>query len=87
MSSEDGQVYILSNTDDEEWVQPTPARTAIVDAVTAATDLDRAEIDDIEEYVEPSALRSVLDGNRDALTVTVEGHDVTVTGDGDIEVE
>lgn len=86
MSSEDGEVYIMSEAGDEEWVSPTPARTAIPDAVADATDLEDDDIDDIEEYVDLPALREVLDGGEDELTFTIEGHKVTVTDDGDIDV-
>jgi len=87
MSSENGEVYIMSPSGDEEWVTPTPARTAITDAVTEATDLEGEDVDDIEEYVDIPDLRAVLEGDDDELTFRVEDHEVTVTGDGDIQVE
>ncbi|WP_340097898.1 HalOD1 output domain-containing protein [Salinibaculum salinum] len=87
MSSEDGEVYIMTGVGDEEWVSPTPAQTAITDAVTGATDLTEADIGDVETYVDLEELRAVLDGGSGDLTFDVEGHDVTVTGDGDISVE
>jgi hypothetical protein len=87
MSSENGEVYIMSPSGDEEWVTPTPARTAIAEAVTDATDLESEDVGDVEEHVDLPALRAVLDGDDDELTFTVEGHEVTVTGDGDIQVE
>jgi hypothetical protein len=87
MSSENGEVYIMSPSGDEEWVTPTPARTAIADAVAEATDLEGEDIGDVEEYVDLPALRAVLDGDEEELTFTIEGHEVTVTGAGDIHVE
>ncbi len=86
MSSEDGDVYIMSPSGDEEWVNPTPARTAIVEVVTDATDLDDGDIDDLDAYVELEDLRAVLDGGDGELTFDVEGHGVTVSSDGDIDV-
>lgn len=87
MSSDDGEVYIMTGAGDEEWVSPTPAQTAITDAVTDATDLIEEDIDDIDAYVDLGDLRAVLDGVDDELTFTVEGHQVTVTETGDISVE
>lgn len=87
MSSEEGEVYIMSDVGDEEWVSPTPARTVIMDAVTSATDLEATDLEDLEEYVDVEALREVLDGDDEELTFTVEDHEVVVTGDGDIDVD
>jgi hypothetical protein len=86
MSSEDGDVYIMSPSGDEEWVSPTPAQTAITDALTDATDVSADDIADLETYVDRGDLRAVLDGDSDELTFEVEGHDVTVTAAGDIDV-
>ncbi|WP_302081746.1 HalOD1 output domain-containing protein [Salinibaculum rarum] len=87
MSSEDGEVYVMRAETDEEWVSPKPVRTAITDALTEATALEESDIDTIESYVDLTALRGVLEGEDDDLTFDVEGHDVTVTADGDISVE
>jgi len=87
MSSEDGEVYVMRAKTDEEWVSPKPVRTAITDTLTDATELSETDIGDIESYVDLTDLRAVLDGEDDDLTFDVEGHDVTVTGDGDISVE
>ena len=86
MSSEHGDVYILQE-DDDEWVSPTPAGTAIREAVADETDFSLDDVDDIEEYVEFDDLQAVLDGDEDDLTFSVEGHDVTVDSDGNIDVE
>lgn len=87
MSSENGEVYIMSDEDDDEWVSPTPAQTAIVEAVTEATDLSAGDVDDIEEYVDLADLRTTLEDDGEALTFTVEDHEVTVDADGDITVD
>lgn len=87
MSSEDGEVYIMTGVGDEEWVSPTPAQTAITDAVTGATDLTEADISDIETYVDLDELRAVLAGDDDTVTFTVEDHEITVTNTGDISVD
>ncbi len=87
MSSENGDVYIMSPSGDEEWVSPTPVRTAIADAVADATDLAGDEVGDIEEYVDLPALRAVIDGDEEQLTFSVEDHEVTITDEGDIQVD
>jgi len=84
MSSEHG--YMMCASDDDEWVRPRPAGAAIVEAVTERTDLDREGIDDLDVYVDADELRAVVDGRADDVTFTVEGHPVTVTADGDIDV-
>lgn len=80
------EVYIMQDTDDE-WVQPTPARVAIREAVTSATDLEADDLGDLEEYVDIEELRSVLDAD-DAteLSVQIEGYDVTIHTSGEIDV-
>lgn len=85
MSPEHDEVYIMSDDDDEEWVSPTPARTAIVEAVTAATEMTEDDLDDVESYVDLAALGGALDDG-DSHTFSVEGHDVTVDPGGDIDV-
>jgi len=86
MSPDNGEVYIMSDDGDEEWVSPTPARTAIIEAVTAATDLTEDDLDDVGTYVDLAALGSALDDG-DPHTFPVEGHDVTVDPGGDIDVD
>jgi hypothetical protein len=85
MSPDNGDVYILRETGDEEWVSPAPARTAVVEAVTAATDLDDGDVDDIEAAVDFGALGTALDDG-EPYTFTIEGHEVTVDPSGEIEV-
>lgn len=88
MNTEQGELYILLAEDDEEWKRPIPARVAIRDAVTAATDLEETEIRDLDAYLEPERLRDLLEGDGDRTrTFRIEGHDVTVTADGEITVE
>lgn len=87
MSSEDGELYIMSEGDEEVWVSPTPAETAIQDAVAGETDLEVDDLDALEEYVDPETLRDLLEGDGGEVSFSVEDYDVTVTGDGTIEVE
>jgi hypothetical protein len=87
MGSEDTALYVMRGDDEEDWVHPTPAATAIVDAVTGATDLDESEIDDAGSYVDWDDLSALLDGEGgEELTFAVEGHEVTVSADGTIAV-
>lgn len=73
---------------DDEWVQPTPVRVAIREAVSGETNVERAELGNIEEYVDREALHQVLDdGGNDELRVRIEGHEVTIHASGDIQVE
>ncbi|WP_336336669.1 HalOD1 output domain-containing protein [Haloarcula brevis] len=91
MSSNDGTVYLLRNRTAERsdgWVSPEPAGDVIADAVVGATDLDAADIDAIETYVDGESLRAVVtEGTTESLTFAVEGHDVTITADGDVAVD
>lgn len=81
------EVYIMRETEDE-WVQPTPARIAIGEAVTGATDLEREDLGRLEEYVDAAELQRVLDeSGDDELQVRIEGYDVTIHASGDIHVE
>jgi hypothetical protein len=85
MGSED-TVYIMQETEGDEWVSPTPARAAIIEAVTAGTDLDAEDLDDLESYVDPEAVRSVIEAEGERLTFPVEGHEVTLSEEGTIEL-
>lgn len=87
MSSEDREVYIMSGAaDDEEWVTPTPANTAIVEAVSDETDLEADELD-LDEHVDWTELRDVLEGDAEAFTFEIDDYEITVHDDGDIDVE
>jgi hypothetical protein len=85
MSSDEGEVYIMREDGDEEWVSPTPARTAIADAVIAATELEEDDLEDIASDVDLTDLAAALEAG-ESHTLTVEGHEVTVDPDGDISV-
>lgn len=88
MSSENGEVYIMQDDDDEEWVSPTPAHDAVVEAVTEATDVEEEAVEELDAYLDPDDLQALLDGDRsDPLTFTVESHEVTIDGDGEIQVD
>jgi len=86
MGSDDGTVYMIRGGTEDEWVSPTPARDVIVEAVVDATALAADDIDDLDTYVDVDDLAAVLDGTEEMLTFPVEGHDVTVTSDGDVHV-
>jgi hypothetical protein len=91
MSSNEGTVYMLRNRATEgsdDWVSPEPAEDVITDAVLEATDLDADDIDELDTYVNSESLRAVV-GERttESLTFTVEGHDVTITADGEVSVD
>lgn len=88
MSTEQGEVYILLAEDDDEWERPIPARVAIRDAVTAATDLEQRELQDLDAYLDWEQLRELLDGDGgQSRTFRIESHDLTITADGEITVE
>lgn len=87
MSSEEQEVYIMQDEEEEEWVSPTPARAVILEAVTDQTDLDEDDLDDLGTYVDCEDIREVLEGEgAEELTFTVEGHDIIVDSDGDVSV-
>lgn len=86
MSSNDSEMYIMSPSGDEEWVSPTPAGAAVTEAVSKATGVNSEDVEDLETYVDPRDLRAVLDSDEAKLTFEVEGNDVTITADGDIDV-
>lgn len=92
MSSDDGTVYMMRGSPDDgeadEWVSPEPADEVITDAIVAATELTADEVGEIERYVDAADLRAVVgDGEEATVTFTVEGHEVTVTADGDVEID
>jgi hypothetical protein len=87
MGSDDGTVYMIRGETADEWVSPVPAEEVIVEAVVEVSDLDADEIDDLATYVDIDELAAVVNGGDESLTFEVEGHDVTVIGDGDVAVE
>ncbi|MFC6975210.1 hypothetical protein ACFQL1_11985 [Halomicroarcula sp. GCM10025709] len=66
--------------------EPGPADEVITDAVLAATDLTVEEIGDIDGYVDETALRRVVSDGGEPETFAVEGHTVTVSADGLVDV-
>jgi len=87
MSSENGEVYIMQGEDDAEWMRPTPARDAVVAALTEVTELEADAVEALDAYLDPDDLRALLDGERsEPLTFAVESHEVTIDGDGEIKV-
>lgn len=87
------ELYVLapggSEGDESGWVSPRPIDEAVVSAVTAATDLAADDLDEIDEYVDISAIAALLDGdsNDETLSFTVEDHDVVVDAGGEINVD
>jgi len=72
----------------EEWVSPTPVSVAIVETLTAATELDEDDIDDVDEYLDFEELQALLESDDEGtMTFTIEGHELTVNESGDIEVQ
>ncbi|MXR50329.1 hypothetical protein GRX03_01725 [Halovenus sp. WSH3] len=87
MSPESGEVYVMRATD-EEWVAPTPITEAITEALTAATDLEEADLRDTDYDIDHERLRQLIDGSADGeRTVTIEGYEVTIDATGEITVE
>lgn len=87
MGSEDGELYVMREGEDGEWVNPTPARSLIVEALADETDLGADDVDGLGEYVDLDELRDVLEGDADAVSFEVEDVGVTVDEDGTVEIE
>jgi hypothetical protein len=85
MDTDDDEPYVLRQADDH-WVSPVPVSRAVTDALADATALSTDDVDDLDSYVDPAALRTVLDGEGESVTFAVEGHQVTVHGDGAVTV-
>lgn len=86
MSPKNGEVYIMQDTDDE-WVAPTPATAAITEALAAATELEERDLQDIDSKIDRDELQTLLEGEGEQQTFTVEGYDVMIDSSGDITVE
>lgn len=87
MGQDEQVVYIMQDTE-EEWVRPTPAGAAIFDSVLEETDLEESDLGELDEYVDPDELRTVLDADGDEkMTITVEGYEVTLDSGGTIDIE
>ncbi|MFD1588664.1 HalOD1 output domain-containing protein [Halorientalis brevis] len=93
MGAEDGEVYILRpdegiDTDDEEaWMTPQPASDVIIEEIGEEVGGDSSSVESLDEYVDLDDLAAVFDGDEEAITFEVEGHDVTVTEAGEITVD
>ncbi|MDS0219793.1 hypothetical protein NDI54_00305 [Haloarcula sp. S1AR25-5A] len=91
MSYNEGTVYLLRNRameGSDDWVSPEPASDVIADAVIEATELSADDIDTLDTYVDSESLRAVVEeGTTESLTFAVEGHDVTITADGEVAVD
>jgi len=86
MQSDSGTVYLIRGNDDE-WISPEPVEAVITESLVGATGLTSDDIGHVGDYVDAERLRAVVgDGDTDTITFDVEGHDVTVTADGDITV-
>ncbi len=86
MRPQDGEVYIISDTGDDVWASPTPVSTAIVDAVIARTELEADDLESVDTYVDAAELEDVLSGDEGDVSFQVEGHEVVVGANGDIDV-
>lgn len=87
MGSEDTDVYIMQEGDDGKWVNPTSARSLILEALEENGDVDPDDVEDLGEYVDWDELRDVFEGDAEDVTVDVDGTEVIVDQDGDIQVE
>lgn len=74
--------------DDEGWVAPEPAEEVIVEEILAATDLSREDIEPLTEHVDFEQLATLLsgEGTDEPTTFSVEGHEITVSADGDVTI-
>lgn len=86
MGSEDAEVYIMQEGEGD-WVNPTPARSLILEALEDESDVDGDDLDDLGEYVDWEDLREVLAGDDAEATFEIEDVTVSVDEDGDIEIE
>lgn len=86
MGSDEGTVYMIRGETDSEWVSPAPAEDVIVEELVDASGLAADDVDDLATYVDIDDLATVVNGGDDALTFTVEGHEVTVTSDGAVSI-
>lgn len=88
MSSETRGVYLMQDDEDDEWVRPIPAGVAVTEALGDQTDLDESEVETLDAYLDLDELRALLGEERtEPLTFEVEGHSVTIDGDGEITID
>ena len=86
MPSENGEAYVIRDTDDDVWARPTPVRTAVLDVVVEESHLSREDIADLDEYVDVADLHAILSADDGAVELAIEDCKVRVTADGDIDV-
>jgi len=94
METDESEIYMLrpeadADEGDDGWVNPEPAEDVVLEAVGATVDADPGEFDPLGEYVDTAKLAAVLDADADAerIEFTIEGHDVMVDADGNVDVE
>lgn len=58
----------------------------ITEAICANTDLTPDDLASLDSYVDIDELREVLGAAGATLEFSIEGHDVQVTADGDVEI-
>ena len=94
MSSDIRDLYIIREQDasgegeESVWLAPEPAAEVIVEEILSATDLDRTDVEPLDDHVDPETLRALLTGEAgaDDLTFPVDGWTVTVDHDGTVAV-
>lgn len=80
-------VYVTVE-DDGGWETPAPVRTVIVDAVTGATDIERDDVGDLSEYVDPDRIVRLFETDAsDSLSFRIEGHEITLYPDGSTTID
>lgn len=84
----------VSDADDQcDWTHPDPICVRVVDAVVETLGIDTSEIDPLYEHVDPDSLNDLFRKSpsghprRDGyVEFQMEGHLVTISSDGEIEV-
>jgi hypothetical protein len=95
MGADEGDVYMLRpdedvTDDDETWVSPEPASEVILEEVAAAVDADPDDFEALDAYVDLEDLAELFAEETDedeSLTFELEGHEVTVSRNGDVDVD
>ena len=74
--------------DADAWVAPEPASEVITDAIVSGSDLEREDIEPLDDHVDFETLRAVLTGEQrpPEVTFSIESWTVTVDRDGAVEV-
>lgn len=86
------ELYVLGSgggeDDSDGWVSPRPIDEALIETVTAETDLAAEDLAGIKEYVDTEEIAAVLNGEGDgSLAFEIEGHRVEVDASGQVDVE